>query len=252
MRKACLALLVLYGVLGKVHAAEETTQAELRVSQDSLGRDYADWRSIEAQLLHRMQDGRAIYGSLRETRRFSLDDQELFAGAYLPLPADWAAVVEGSTSPSHEVLARWSAFGQLQRKFAYGWNLQAGWRHTEYNNAGTSLASLTAERYWRNYRAAFTTYSGRLDGVGGTFPSGRMQLDYYYGDRNRIGFSLSAGREAENVGAAGVLVSKVRDAALAGSHWVSPQWAITYVANVHRQGDIYTRHGIELGVRRRF
>lgn len=252
MRKSCLILLVSCGACGLAHATGEITHAELKASRDTLGRNYANWHSVEAQLLQRAQDGRTLYGSLRETRRFSLDDQELFAGAYVPLSTDWAAVVEGSTSPSHKVLARWSAFGQLHRKFANGWNLQAGWRHTEYNNTATSLASLTTERYWQNYRAAFTAYSGKLDGVAGTFPSGRVQFDYYYSDRDRIGVSLSTGREAENLGAAGVLVSKVRDAALIGNHWINPQWAMTYSANVHRQGDIYTRHGIELGVRRRF
>lgn len=252
MKKRIFALIVLCGVMKSAHATDATTQAELKLSQDSLGRNYTDWHSLEAHLSHRTQDGRTFYGSVKKTRRFSLDDHELFAGTYLPLAKDWAAVVEGSVSPSHEVLAKWSAFGQLQRQLAYGWNLQAGWRYTEYNNTKTDLASLTAERYWQNYRAALTANSGKLDGVDGRFPSERFQFDYYYGDLDRIGFALSRGREAENLGAAGVLVSKIRDTALIGSHWLNPKLAVTYAASVHRQGDLYTRHGIELGLRHRF
>lgn len=251
MSRTVLPLALLCAICGLSHAAEKTTETEISVSHDTLNHGFDDWRGIEARWLHRSQAGGAMYGTLREVERFSLDDRELFVGGYLPLSADWAAVVEGSVSPSHEVLARWSAFGQLQRRFSDGWNLQVGFRRTEYSHARTGLTSLTAERYWQNYRAAITAYSGTLDGAG-NYPSGRMQLDYYYGDGSRIGFSFAAGREAENLGPAGVLVSRVRDAALIGNHWINRAWAMTYVLNVHRQGDIYTRHGFELGLRRRF
>jgi len=232
-------------------AQEESTEVELKATRDTLGRSYTDWSSAEALLSHRFKDGSSVYGSVRETRRFSLDDDELRAGGYLPLSEDWSALVEGSESASHKVLARWSVLAQLQRRLGDGWDVQAGLRHTEYDVAITNLTILTVERYWRDYRAAFTACAGNLEGTG-TFPSGRVQFDYYYGDNNRIGFSFGAGREAENVGSAGVLVSKVRDAALIGTHWLNRAWAITYATTLHRQDEIYMRHGIELGLRYRF
>jgi YaiO family outer membrane protein len=78
-----------------------------------------------------------FYGSLRETRRFSLDDQEIRGGVSLPLDTAWTAGFEGSASGSHKVLARWMAQGQLTRQLGDGWNLQGGMRRSEFETTST-------------------------------------------------------------------------------------------------------------------
>ena len=133
-----------------------------------------------------------------------------------------------------------------------GWGIALGLRRSEYNTSSVNITSLLAERYWDNFRGAYTLYSGRPDGASSA-ASHRFQLSYYYGDRNSIGLSYTTGREVENTGPpAGVITSDVRDWTLMGRHWFVPGWAFSYELLTHEQGSLYRRHGLRLGLRHRF
>ncbi len=99
-------------------------------------------------------------------RRFNQQDREISGGYYYPLSETWTGLIEASVSPDHKVLPRSSVFGQLQKAFDDGWNVQAGLRRTQYNTASTDLMVLTGERYWGNYRAAYKFYLGKPQGAG--------------------------------------------------------------------------------------
>jgi len=227
------------------------TEVELSHSRESLSNNRADWTSTELALSRELRERHTLYGGLRTTRRFGQNDSEGRIGLYYPLAAAWTAVVEGSVSPSHNVLPEYSVYGSLHRMLGGGWGLAAGLRHSEYSTTGAQVTSLSAERYWGNFRGAYTLYSGRPDGA----PSGaahRFQLNYYYGERSTVGLSYTMGREVENLGAAGVLSSDVRDWTLSGRHWLTPQFALTYDLVNHEQGNLYRRQGLRIGLRHLF
>lgn len=250
-RRSTLALLATFSGLACAQTGTNSNEMALSASRDTLGRQYADWRATQIDLAHRSSEGTSIYGSAIETERYSLTDHAVLAGTGFALSPQWSMTFEGNTSPSHKVLAKWSALAQLQRNLGDGWDVQAGVRQTEYSAASTVLTMLTAERYWNSYRAALTGYLGHLAGEGNS-PAASLQVDYFYSDQSRVGLLLSGGRETENQPGTGVRVSDTREAAVIGQHWLNSRWAISYVALVHRQGDFYTRHELQLGLRRRF
>jgi len=96
----------------------------------------------------------ATRGELRETRRFNLTDREVSGGYYHPLGATWTALLEASMSPDRNVLPQHALFGQVQKAFDGGSDIQAGVRHSRYSRAATDLMTLAGERYWGSYRAA--------------------------------------------------------------------------------------------------
>ncbi len=91
-------LLVCAGATGRAQttsatAAERNVQIELNASYESLTHGYAPWRSLSLDVSKKLADRRVLYGSLRETSRFSLRDQEVMGGLYFPLGKRWLAQV---------------------------------------------------------------------------------------------------------------------------------------------------------------
>lgn len=235
-------------------AAQESCfsfEAEARSAREQLSGGRSDWRSTQLDIQARNAARQSYYGSLRTTQRFDLRDSEATMGTYQPLGDAWALQLEAVASPTHHVLAKRSLLAQLERRFGAGWGVQAGYRRSEYERAGTDLAIVTVDRYFSNFRAAYSLYLGRPDGAG-FGPSHRLQWGYYYGERSFIAIAAAAGKEAENIFPRGVLTSQVRSLSLAGRHEFIPGWAATYEWLAHRQGDLYTRRGFGFGIRHAF
>lgn len=227
-------------------------EAELGYSHYTLDNGYADWNSAWLDAEHRFAPHHALYGELRDSRRYDLTDRAFSAGYTRPIGRRWAAQVEGSISPEHNFLPKASLSGQLQISFAGGWDVQGGLRHAQYSYASLNQTVLTGERYWGNFRAAYSLYLSRLQGAG-TAPSHRAQLGYYYGDRNSATLSYSKGRQAESLGpGAGVLLLDVRTLSLSGRHWLGSGWGLSYTALSQQQGNLYSRKGFRLGLRYAF
>jgi YaiO family outer membrane protein len=226
-----------------------STEIEIGGSHETLTGGRADWTSVYVEAVHRPAARQAIYGTLRETRRFSQSDTEGSLGVYYPLAATWTLVVEGSASPTHRVLPRYAAYAQLQKLLPAGWNLGVAFRHSEYTTAGTNLGAFSVERYWGNFRGAYTLYVGRPEGA----PSASahaFQLGYYYGDRDYVTLSHTTGREVENVGSPSrIVTTDVSSWSISGRHWIAANWAVTYELLTHDQGDLYRRRGGRVGLR---
>ena len=228
------------------------SEIELGAFKERLSGGRADWNSVYLEGAHYIAERQTLVGGLRMTERFGLHDDEQWIGYYHPLAPTWTALVEASVSEQHRVLPKHSVFGQLAKQLPGGWSLSLGLRRSEYNLGAVDVVSAGVERYWGNFRAAYTLYSGRPAGG----PSGqahRFQLNYYYGERSSVGAAVTAGREVENIGPpAGILITDVRNLTINGRHWMTPQWGWSWDLFAHEQGDLYRRQGFRIGLRHRF
>lgn len=230
----------------------KASEIELGFSRDALDKGYANWDSFYLDGAHRFGERHSVYGKLRETQRYSLHDREISGGYYHPFGETWTILVEASASSDHKVLPKNSLFGQLQKAFEGGWNVQAGLRRSQYAAASTGLMVLTGERYLGSYRAAYTFYLGKPQGAGAA-PSHMGQLSYYYAERSFLTLSLAKGRQVENLGIGpGVLTTDVTSTSLSGLHWLASGWGVSYETIAERQGNLYSRKGIRLGLRHAF
>lgn len=242
-----LAALAVPPAAGAILGTVGRTQVEAGYSQEHLTNGYDPWHSNYVWASHSFGDRSAVYGNVSATDRFRERDTEVSAGWTVPLSSSWSGTVEGAFSPEHHVLARWSMGGLLAYSFGNGWGASAGLRRTRYNDTAASLTSVGMERYWGNYRVAYTITESRLD-KGGSAVTHKVQGNYYYGDRSNIGLALVAGQEVAT-GLTGPYTSDVRSLIISAVHWLTPRWAISPELLVHEQGDSYTREGIRVGVR---
>ena len=227
------------------------SQLEAGYSYEKLNNGYANWRSTYLDVNHKLAERHSVYASLRETDRFSLKDSEGLIGVSYPFSPRWTVVMEANASPTHHVLARRSTLGQVQYAFDQGWDVQLGLRHTDYNDAITNLGLLTVERYWKDYRIAYTRYRSVLIGHG-VAASHRVQFSWYYDDRSSLGIAWSIGHELENISATRLLNTSVRAWVLGGYHGLTNRWGVVYEASYSQQGSFYTRNGIRIGLRHQF
>ncbi|HEY5900839.1 MAG TPA: YaiO family outer membrane beta-barrel protein [Burkholderiales bacterium] len=247
-RAVAVALLCLASAAG----AEEATELEAGFTRERLTRGLPDWKSVSLEAVRQYHARAALYGSVRQSERFGERDAQLGGGGYLPLGASWTAQAEALYSPEHQVLPHSSLFAGLSRTLAGGWGASAGLRRNEYTRTAAHVLSLGAERYWDQWRAAYTLYSGRPEGSGSA-TAHRFQVDRYYAERSSVGASFVTGREVENTGPlGGILTSEVTGAELYARHWLTTHWALSAAALMHKQGDLYERRGVRLGIRYRF
>lgn len=228
---------------------EPSSDYEVGYSFDSLDNGFDNWQSVYVEASHNPAPRQAYYVVIESIDRFSERESDFMAGAYLPLDEDWTLLVQGSVAPSASVLPEWSASAELQRRLTGGWGLRGGFRHAEYSDSRYELMNLGAERYWGNWQAAYTLYVGWPESAG-TSVSHLGRLDRYYGARNRIGLLAGFGEESESVGQDRLLTSNTRTLGLTGRHWFNPVWAISWDVIWHRQGDVYNRGGVRVGLRR--
>lgn len=232
-------------------AQPERSELEAGIAHENLDKGRADWESIYLYGSHKFAQRKVAYGGLRGTRRFDKDDAEALGGFYYPLGETWTGILEASVSPTHEILPKWTLFGQVEKQLGAGWGIHLGLRHSEFNDTGSNVGALTLERYFGNYRAAYSAYLGMPEG-GGSAVTHRVALNRYYGDRNSVGISYITGKEVENVNSIGVVTTDVESVVLSGVHWFAPRWAVSFDLLVHEQGDLYTRQGVRLGLRHLF
>jgi len=235
-------------------STEPTSHSWLQAetAYEGLSHGYDAWRSTTLSLGVERRDGRALYGSVARTTRFSLLDHEITIGVRSRPARRVIVSAEAEASPSHHVSPTWGMLGHVDIDAGGGWGVEADIRHRHYASDDVELGAMTIERYVAQFRVAYVLSAARLGGGAAAFGQ-RAQGDVYYGPRtNRIGLIVSTGNEIEHVEPLGVLRTPVRAIAIVGRQWLASRWFLSYDASVHEQGALYTRRRVNVGLGTRF
>ena len=250
----CMLLAALAGSSMAGHAAGPLS-TELSVSSERLSGGRADWRGVEVAALWRDPAAWNASAALRGIERFGLTDSQVEAGVSVPLSARWRAEAELAESDTHRVLPRWRWRSRVWLLDLEKWNLAAGLGRTLYSTgaatSGSSVLEVQAERYVGAFRGAWLGSITRLD-RGDTSRAQQWRLNWYPVENASLGLVLAFGRELEYVPGLGVLSSSVRAGAITAAWQVTPLWGLNASVSDHRQGDLYRRAGVRLGLRRQF
>ena len=225
------------------------TVARVSAASEQISNGSPDWREVGAGLQFRFAPRQVLDLSAADVHRFGLHDSQFAASLSLPLAPSLTATVDANTSPTHQVLARHAVGAALQYEAAPGWLLHGGARTTKYDSATVNGLQFALEHYFSSYSVLLGWRPTRA--FGETAHGLELRTSYYYGERNSLGLIAAGGQEAASV-PGGVVLTDVRSLALVGRHWIAPRWALAYGASYARQGDLYTRKGINAGLQYAF
>lgn len=248
--KAAATLLLLWAAAAPVLAAQPASSLGLRLGSERLSNGSPDWHEHSVQFTHRYQRRQQLELGLTRTERFGLRDAQWQARYSHPLGEQLTVALELARSSTHRVLARNIHGATLQFEFQPGWLVHGGLRRSRHDSSTVDQSLLMLERYVGSVSFAAAWRGARVQGSDAHV--GELRAAYYYdevdGDSSSVGLILAAGREAESV-AGNVLLTSVRSLALVGRHRLSRDWGLDYSIGHTRQGGLYTRNGVQLGVR---
>lgn len=230
--------------------AARPVTAELSAERQQLSNGGPDWTEQSLRLNRALGPRQLVEASLVQASRFGLHDEQLAATYVHPLAAKLSATVDASLSSTHHFLPQHSLGLLLQYEFAPAWLVHGGIKNTRYSDASIDQATLAIERYVSSF--SWAAVWRPVWALGTSTSSAELKGSYYYGDKNVVTFAVASGQEATQVNSSLVTLADVRSVSLSGRHWVSRDWAVTYVLNSARQGDYYTRNGLRLGVQYTF
>jgi YaiO family outer membrane protein len=259
MKKPPLALVVTLALgyiataptaLAQTAEATRANTVELSSDTQRLSNNSADWQETTLRLNRSLGRRRLVEFSLVQSNRFGLHDDQLQALYAHPLTDKLGVTVDASFSPTYRFLPQRSLGLTLQYEFAPAWLAHVGARNTQYTEAAVAQGLFMVEHYFGAFSAAAAWRPVRAFGTSAS--SQELRGSYYYGEKNVVGLILSSGQEASQINSTQIALADVRSAALTGRHWISDDWALTYVLNSTQQGDFYTRNGLRIGVQHIF
>jgi YaiO family outer membrane protein len=226
-----------------------SNQVEAGVGYDTLtnGRGHANLEYLD--FVHRFAPQKLMYGSLRQTQRFQLNDTQFLLGGYYSLPSGMTLNVEGNFSGTHELVPMNSEMASLQVPISKGWFVTGGLRHSKYTSSTSYQEFGVLEWYVGDYRLAYTLSSTQARGE--TLFGNRVSLSRYYNDTSYVMLNLGQGREVEQ-GLNQNIFFNTTSIGLNGRHWFNKDWAMSWSLGSTRQDSAYTRTGGSLGLRRAF
>ena len=162
------------------------------------------------------------------SQRFGERDSLYEIYGSLPLSPRVMITGRGLYSPSHQVRHKNGALVDVSIALAKGWVVTVGGGRTRYNSGPSDKGTITVERYFSDYRLAYTAMAVQPEG-GPWSPVQRVGGSWYYGDDSRLNFNLATGEETdESIIGAASLEFDTWGAGFGGRHWFTPRFAIDY------------------------
>ena len=214
-------------------------------SHDILTKGRGEWIGAHLRLEHRFAPRTLIYANVQQTNKFGLDDTQLMAGGYYPLPHSITLNVEGSYSGTHHVIAKDSILVSLQFPLSAGWFFTSGIKQSDYTQGPSTQEFGMLERYYKNYRTAFTLMD--TQSLGENMLGERFTFSKYYNDISFFSISLGNGREVDRSQGKKIFLN-TRSIGINGRNWFNQNWAVDWALTESQEGNAYNHTGMFLGL----
>jgi YaiO family outer membrane protein len=227
------------------------TEIAASTSRESLSNDAPDWTNTHLSITHQFAKRQSVSLDLARISRFGLSDETLTLSAYTPAGSKTTLFFEAMKSRDHNFLARDSVQAQLLQSFDEGFGATVGVRHARYESSNVTIGEITLEKYFSDYRAAFSVLPSHST-TAGNATSYRLSFARYYGERSNVQIAVSRGTELERANALlPIIATDVRSVTLYGRHAFDSAWAFDYALGQSKRANV-THHESSVGASFRF
>lgn len=221
------------------------TSVGFSTAVDQLSNSTPDWH--ETKLAIQRKYGLHHVGgiAISRTERFGFQDEQIGVYYAKPFGKKLVAVVNADVSTTHRILPKYAYGATAQYEFAPAWLIHSGARTIKYDAVRVNQALLMLEHYVSSF--SWST-SWRPTRAFGTLAHSRdVRINYYYADKSQTGLLFASGQEAARL-EENVSLTTLRSVAVIGRHWVNERFALNYNITHTRQGNIYIRNGLSIGL----
>lgn len=217
----------------------------LSASHEDLDSGLPDWSHQFIELVRETEDDLLLGLRLKRDVRGDTADLTLGLNAEHAWSSRWfgGIDVEFSDDPNFQPETAYS--GHLGRPLGDGWVADLRYRRRDYTAATVDSFIGTIEKYYRDFRFAYSPGSSRLDGSS-SFMNHAVTVNWYYDEGSNVGITINTGSEAESIGAGQVLVTDVRGILLRGRQPLNQRFDLQWWLGYHEQGDLYRRQFLGL------
>lgn len=221
-------------------ADEWRGQVTLAAFRENLSGDLPGWHSESLRVDWDATANLQLLAAVSRNERFNRLDRTYLAGMRRQLPDKWHAGLEYEATPNAKFLPENGFAAFAGRRLGHGWVAEVRARRRNYDTATVTVWSLQAERYFSDYRAAYTMHVARLHGLANSV-SHVMTLNWYRTQNSSFGVTIAYGDETEAVGLGQVLETSVSSLTINGQHALNRRFTLNWWLGTHEQGDFYRR-----------
>jgi YaiO family outer membrane protein len=250
---SCLPTVLLCAAAASQPALAQTEGGQrliLGTELSDLSRGNRNWSEVSLRYVRLGAPRQSTELAVTGTSRFGLKDSQIDVAHSEPLSPALAASLQASYSPTARVLPSYSVGASLQYEFAPAWLVHGGLRHTHYDNTDVNRMTFMLERYVGNFSASVAWSPVRALGTHSDLVE--VRGSWYHSEGGSIGLIVGRGDEATQLGGGIVALADVRSLALIGRHRLGPDYGLIYALSRTRQGSLYRRTGVSIGVQRDF
>lgn len=215
-------------------------------SREQLDNGQPAWNQLFANASRSEDWGHYRFGVSRDSR-FNEADVTLSLGGDVRIASGWLAGVDLAYANQPAFQPELGLGGHVSRKLPAGWAVDLMYLRREYTSVAVDSIAVSVEKYFGDYRVAYTLGNAHLNGAGSTL-SHSLTGNWYYSDRASIGISIHGGDESESIGADRVQQSAVRGISLIGRRHLNERLALGWWLGTHEQGDYYRRSFLGVAV----
>jgi YaiO family outer membrane protein len=231
---------------------ERGTRVSADVSYEDLSGGRDPWKGASIGLDRRLGGSRRLFAGAHLEERFGTRDEQLLAGFADRLGERWSYGLSADVSPDAQVLPEWSFTAEAGRALPQDFAIAFRLRHADYAASQVDSLAGSVDKYAFGFSFGYSLNAAKTSDISDPHFGHLLRAGREYGEGSRAGVVVGFGEEAETVAAGVVQVTQTKSIALAGLHWTSAAWGISWEAGWYEQGDLYDRLRVRLGLEHRF
>lgn len=221
--------------------------AETGASYEHLTNGYTPWASQYLDITLPMKQRGLLYINLLNANRFSQNDTAAYLSYAYPL-AYGVLSAEGGYTINPQFLTR-NLYGLgWNGRLPYQFNYLVSAKESQYQVGKTQTFNLGLDKYFGNYRVAYTAVRSVLDYSQRSWLS-KFQGQWFGDSGHRIGLTYTTGHEPMVVTVGNLLNIDVVTYQIDGLYRINDTVGLTVAAWHAVQGSYYQRNGGQIGVR---